>query len=437
MELVYEAHLKLLLSRINDDALCNYASQLNGGRKCRVEHTTRIYGSVKGGPYYDACIRFDDDSEWLFQVRWPGYDATAADDSPKLDQEVMSEYATLKFLETTAVPAPRVFGYGLRSGGPGADHGVGVSFLLLESLESQGKRWYGGNEPPEDEETKRKEANLFRNLADILAELARHPFPQAGDLSLGEAPEKGEIQVSALTNDRFTVLDPNGPFETSLDYYTAWAEQYLALIADGQLYSGFPVNAYLAYRFLKDNAPRLAKHEGEGKRPAQEQFFLKHADDNGQHLLIDDDYNITGVVDWQHARLVPPREAFGASLVTVVLKELVHGGKSSLSVRDKLLAEALEKRGSPELARLMRDERARTFFWGLGLEATWEEARPAAEAILDAFGVKHGWDEWKEKAIKEYAKTDKRLRRLMRLEKARAVRSSAYHFRDVKGRQGS
>jgi hypothetical protein len=41
----------------------------------------------------------------------------------------------------------------------------------------------------------------------------------------------------------------------------------------------------------------------------------------------------------------------------------------------------------------MRDERARRLFWGLGSEHTWDLAPPAAEAILDAFGVRQGWEE--------------------------------------------
>jgi hypothetical protein len=119
-------------------------------------------------------------------------------------------------------------------------------------------------------------------------------------------------------------------------------------------------------------------------------------------------------MDWQHARVVPRREAFGASLVTVEMEQLCRAGKLTLSARD---------------------ERARRFFWGQGGEHTWDLALPAAEAILDAFGVRQGWEECKKKALKRYARTDGRLRRLIRIEKARSVRSSPYHFRNVKGRQ--
>ena len=88
---------------------------------------------------------------------------------------ILSEYATLRFLETTAVPAPRAFGYGVR--GDGTDHGVGVSFLLMEEL--PGKPWTGEGASGEDA-TEAEKAKVWSGLAAILAELARHPFPSPG-----------------------------------------------------------------------------------------------------------------------------------------------------------------------------------------------------------------------------------------------------------------
>jgi hypothetical protein len=118
--------------------------------------------------------------------------------------------------------------------------------------------------------------------------------------------------------------------------------------ADGQLYSVYPVRAYLAYRLLKDNARQLAEQQGGGggrrrnssQQPPPEQFFLKHVGNNGQHLLVDDNFNITVIMDWQHARVVPRREAFGASLVTIEMEQLCRAGKLTLSARDKVPAES-------------------------------------------------------------------------------------------------
>jgi hypothetical protein len=86
---------------------------------------------------------------------------------------VLSEYETLKFLETTAVPAPRAFIYGICGAGTG--HGTGVGFILMEELRRT--PWVGqgmsGGDASEDEMAK-----VWGGLADILMKLKKTPFPQ-------------------------------------------------------------------------------------------------------------------------------------------------------------------------------------------------------------------------------------------------------------------
>ncbi|TGJ83703.1 hypothetical protein E0Z10_g5084 [Xylaria hypoxylon] len=390
-----------LRSQINDTAVCEHASRLNGGRSCNVEHSSNVGpGALMGSANYHARIRFHDGSpSWLLRV--PRVASFAVGLPVSLaDYLILSEYATLKFLETTAVPAPQVFSYGICSNG--TDYGVGVSFLLIEEL--PGRPWTGegvsSNEATQDEKIK-----VWSALADILAELEKHPWLKAGSLCF----QSSSIDVSAVASDRFVVLTPEGPFDTSTSYYTAFAEQYLTLIADGQLYTEYPVDAYLVYRFLKDNAAQLAQQDTEAQVP--EKFFLKHVDDKGDHLLVDKNLNITGIIDWQMARVVPRREAFGPSLVTADMSALC-GGKVSLSVDDVALAGALRGRGSLELASCMADEKVRRFFWGLALETKWSYALPLANAILKIFGVDQDWTTWRETALSEY-ETDERLKALV------------------------
>jgi hypothetical protein len=243
------AEIERLRSRINDAAVCKHASSLNGGRSCTIEYSSTIGpGALMGSANYHARIRFHDGSpSWLLRVpRVASF--TVSLPSSLVEYLVLSEYTTLKFLKTTTVPAPRAFSYGIC--GTGADHGTGVSFILMEEL--RGTPWTGqgvsGGEATENEKAK-----VWSGLADILIELEKHPFPKAGSLCL----QSSKIEVSAVASDRFLVLTPTGPFVTSTAYYAAFAEQYLDLIVDGQLYTEYPINAYLVYRFLKDNATQL------------------------------------------------------------------------------------------------------------------------------------------------------------------------------------
>lgn len=394
------AELERLRSRINDAAVCKHASSLNGGRSCTIEHSSRVGpDALMGSANYHARIRFDDGSpSWLLRVPRVASFAVGLS-SALVEYLVLSEYATLKFLETTAVPAPRAFSYGIH--GVGTDYDTGVSFILMEEL--RGTSWTGqgvhGSEATEEEKAK-----VWSGLANILVELGKYQFPKAGSLCL----QSSGFEVSALASDRFLVLTPRGPFLTSIAYYTAFAEQYLELIVDGQLYTEYPVNAYLVYHFLKGNATQLASQE-EGH--LTESFYLKHVDDKGDHILVDEQLNITGIIDWQMARTVPRREAFGPSLVTADMAALC-GGKLSLSLDDLELAKMLRRRGASDLASNMTDEKVRRFFWGLALEPEWTYALPLANAILKAFGVVEDWPQWKEGALKKY-KTDKGLKSLL------------------------
>lgn len=48
-----------------------------------------------------------------------------------MDYLIRSEYATLKFLETTRVPAPRVFDYGIACD---ENNKTGVNYTLMEEM---------------------------------------------------------------------------------------------------------------------------------------------------------------------------------------------------------------------------------------------------------------------------------------------------------------
>ncbi|EEY15912.1 conserved hypothetical protein [Verticillium alfalfae VaMs.102] len=127
--------------------------------------------------------------------------------------------------------------------------------------------------------------------------------------------------------------------------------------------------------------------------------------------MVDEDLNITEIIDWQMARTVPRREAIALSLVSADVRALC-GGEVSLSTNDLALRNAVYET-SEGMAHQMGDEKVRRFFWGLGLETQWAYALPLANALLQIFGIEQGWDEWKEVAIKQYG-DDERLEALMR-----------------------
>ena len=351
--------MKTIRAKINENAICELASELNGGRKCKIEHPPAWgRGSLMGCANYHALIRFPDDgSVWLIRV--PRMNGSIP--QSLVDYLIRSEYATLKFLETTKVPAPRAFNYGVASD---KNNRVGVSYILIEEMGGitwnlQGPR---GKRFADDKDKER----LWNGLADILIELRRHPFPKAGSLLPGPPPL--EPIVSAVASERFLVHNPSGPFDTASDYYTSFVEQTMALIADGQLVAYYPTNAYLVFAFLKSQIRALTLMPSHDLVEPREQFYIKHVDDKGDRLMLDDELNIIGIIDWQMARVVPAKEAFGSSLVTAKMAD-IYSGISGLTIHDHALARFLKTKGAADLADIMsKDERLRRFFFGLDLD---------------------------------------------------------------------
>ncbi|KAL1871879.1 hypothetical protein Daus18300_004512 [Diaporthe australafricana] len=183
------AEIERLRLQINEKAVCKLASSLNDGKPCTIEHPSRVVGpgALMGCANYHTRIRFYNGSmSWLMRVpRTLGF-AVGLPIS-LAEYLIRSEYATLKFLETTAVPAPRAFAFGIPS--ENTDHGVGVPFLFIEEM--PGKPWDGRGDA----------SKVWHGLATILAELERYPFSKAGSLYV-ESP-RDLPSVSAVASDRF------------------------------------------------------------------------------------------------------------------------------------------------------------------------------------------------------------------------------------------
>ncbi|CAG9962909.1 unnamed protein product [Clonostachys byssicola] len=123
--------------------------------------------------------------------------------------------------------------------------------------------------------------------------------------------------------------------------------------------------------------------------------------------LGEEDFDkITSIGQDKHLR-IPTRSEF---LATTGMNNLC-AGKVGLTENDQILARELGKL-PPHLVDYMVDEKARRFFWGLGLEPDWGDSKPLAVAILTVFGIDQRWEEWRENALNRY-EGDERLQRLL------------------------
>lgn len=360
-----------LLEKLDVQELVSKASALKNNTSCNFKPGDSIGSSAMiGCANYHAWLDFADGERWLVRIPRRRF-SDAPDDLT--DYLVASEYATLKFLEPTKVPAPKAFGFGLVSD-PGSL--VGVSYLLVEYL--PGVPYY----PDMFTSNIQRQQFILRQVADILIEIAKHPLPAAGSLiNYGN-----EIKVSWMASNRFVHLGLLGPFRTALEYYSGISEQYLDIIADGQVHFQYPTEAFAFYTLARNKVETLAS-DSTISPDETPRFFLKHVDDKGDHLLVNAEGSITGIIDWQFSRSTPATEAFGPSYLTANL-EWLYSKNTSITEADKQLANEIRHRGGNAIAHYMENnELARRFHHGLSEGLEKEEAREMLQAWRVALGT--------------------------------------------------
>ena len=299
---------------------------------------------------YHGWLTFDNGEKWIVRIPRTGF----SDVPPELVEcLVASEYATLKFLEPTKIPAPRVFAYALASD---PSNRVGVSYIMMQAL--SGRPFYEHEASPDQKK------GVIEQVADVLIEISKNPLPLAGSLVM----KNDQIDVSAVASNRFVALNTYGPFKTTIDYITSIIDQHMDLIAGTQLHHEHPLEAFLFYHFLRQITEALVASDFPGQ-----QFFLKH---------VDEDFNITGIIDGQFARTVPAVEAFGPSYITADLASL-YSSQTGVTDDDRVLAKALRDRVANVLASLAEgSEIMRRFHNGLSSDLTKDEARDVLKGMV-------------------------------------------------------
>ncbi|KAL9118240.1 MAG: hypothetical protein Q9187_005217 [Circinaria calcarea] len=194
------------LGQINVTALLSVASKIRAGVPCVVP---ALMPNTKGELDLEAVlglmgvqnchveIKFQDGVVWLARI--PLDDPLL---SPKQTQAYvfLSEVFTLRLLETTKVPAPRVFYFEAES----SENPVGVSFIIMEKISCAPLQWVLA--------TSAQRIRILEQLADVFLELGKHPLLATGSI----CPSHATKQIGGFAQ-KLLFESPNislGPFAT-------------------------------------------------------------------------------------------------------------------------------------------------------------------------------------------------------------------------------
>ncbi|CAD0083684.1 unnamed protein product [Aureobasidium vineae] len=328
--------LAQLLRRIDFEQLGARASSVRNGIPCRVEmplngRDTRYL--MMGGMNLHVRIIFEDKITWIARIRR----SNATSPPPQLrDRILKSEIQTLLFLEKTNIPTPKVWGYALE----GQENPVGVGYILMDCMPGKVLDWSSASQ-----ERKRK---IIAQLADIYIELRKHSFSMIGAIEQADEKRVGPLARECLTDFASSDIRPLGPFANLQDYYRASIGLLLDLIHREEIYTDSPTDMYLLYRDLYEIVPELYPETA----AAHVETYLKHADDKGSHVLVDDEMNITGVIDWEWAYTTAERVAFISPMLLLPVSDFFKG-QGVIGEEEELFAKCLEEKGVEDMAKFL------------------------------------------------------------------------------------
>ncbi|KAK4164677.1 hypothetical protein QBC43DRAFT_334221 [Cladorrhinum sp. PSN259] len=384
--------LEELCRRIDGEKLCVRASQVRSDTNvpCAIDLSPKKLSAMMGGQNCYAEVVFADGVVWLARFR------LSSPLSPPREAYESDPANT-----------------------------VGVGYILMEKLHGTPLDWQGA--------TTAQREKVVRQLADIILEIERHHFDRLGSLVETTAMSEGrmapaaaaaepQIQVQGLAqHSTFRSGEegqPLGPFRSSREASRALVEAHLRMIAGGEI--GTAENAadvFLAHRFRLDILDRVWKATAAAVEE-DEKFFLKHADDKGDHIFVNDDFDIVGVIDLEWCSTTSKEEAFSSPCMMWPVAAF-YDGSNELADEELLLARVFRERSREDLARCVLDGRkVQRFLFALGPGGASHEDRRTFACLFmglkQAFDPGHGgkedkrgreeeeWEVWKARALVEW-----------------------------------
>ncbi|KAF9238315.1 hypothetical protein DTO027I6_8420 [Penicillium roqueforti] len=263
-------------------------SNLRGNQRMEVLSTRSCHippSYHMGGVHLVRVLEFEDGMKWVARI--PLGQCTS--DTKK---RLLHEVHILSLLrERTEIPVPKVFGYETNG------NIIGRAFMIMELIPgSTAMDAFGGWEVHNGEIPARFKSAFCRSIAEIQVAMSEIRFPKIGMI----------MRHAGGSYDVDSIPGIGGPFETAAEYFAAWSNTVKFPMRDIDIRSrlpshwhdevpasigGFPDKIKEALHILS------VKNEGP--------FPLFHPDFRHSNVIIDGDYNILSVIDWEHAGTVP------------------------------------------------------------------------------------------------------------------------------------
>lgn len=244
----------------------------NPDLSCTIEQSSFAYGFNN----VVLEVSFSDRVYWIAKIRYmPGNSSQEAEDAVDL----LSEIATMRTVkERTSIPVPQVFAFDASP-----SNQVGYPYILMEYLGGRPLESTIASQVPSESLPK-----VAKQLAEVLFQLHGLAFTRLGRIWCGENCDE-PLQIIPFDD---SATSP----KTSIEWFYAHRQEENRRALQGHSHDP---EWRTACWVLKVAVPHIVI-EGRVHGP----FPLCHLDLHHGNLLFDDDYNLTGVIDWSNAQTV-------------------------------------------------------------------------------------------------------------------------------------
>ncbi|WWD18195.1 hypothetical protein CI109_102644 [Kwoniella shandongensis] len=343
-----ERHHILNLMRRAHNHIVQQAQHLRAGHACSLKIQDDVDDFVCGGFNVHFLIIFDDEMKWIVRVRLHNFN-----NPPREAQKIAleSEIETVKYMrEKNVVFIPEVYSSAMSYEGEKENDCLDYFFMeLMTGTPYRGSIMSGPQTPTQISRT-------IHDLALHYISLSKVHFPSIGSLypSTSTSPNDGPSTIGPLVQNALCLPEQPwflGPFHSNKERYITYIDEILLRIERGLMYQSNPLFAYLSHLETRE---MVESHQGWGDESV---FYLKHDDDKGDHIMVDESGGITGLIDWQWAYTTSKAEAFAAPLALLTAYDLYDSGTNDLTQWEHALIEEYEDMGHPDLADCVRGGR--------------------------------------------------------------------------------
>ncbi|KAI9748299.1 MAG: hypothetical protein M4579_007262 [Chaenotheca gracillima] len=268
------------------DLLAFRCAKLRGNIPCQFEEKYSVghFNMVRH-------LVFQDGTSWIARLRMPSLDSEVRDsDVLESDQIIKVEVASMKFLRArTCIPVPTVHHWSLDK-----TNEIGAPYILMDYIDGTTANDLQDAKGCENESfgTPEQDRTFREQMASIQVELASLKFDKIGSLYQDEESLKFYIGPDLATR--------KGPWESSTSYYADLAENAMKeCVSHGK--RALQERPSFAIPVLFMHLMSLYGDPSSVKGP----FGLANLDMGAHNLLVNDNFEIVGVIDFDGLMAAP------------------------------------------------------------------------------------------------------------------------------------